>query len=117
MVYHANRVTEGEDAVKKPAGRKDYQTRLTVQVGAQADDLQGVDVPAGNVINPAHYGGKRGKLQEVKAFGGVAYAMKYKSTTVGLRGDQGWTFYTLRYRGLSNTEYEHGKLKPFVPGD
>src|SRR5262245_29002349 len=110
MVYHANKAATGQNtAVADDASRDGFQTKLNAQVGAQVTDLVAVGVPQGtffkkgNIINPKHYAGKKGKVQPVVG----AFRIKYISTTVGVRDGQAWAFYTLRYRRYRLMEYEH----------
>jgi hypothetical protein len=69
-------------------------------------------VPKQNIISPDFYAG--GVVQGTPTSPN-AYAMQYKSTTVGLRTATGWTFYTLKYRYRGGGNYDHGGLAQFVP--
>src|SRR5262249_4915115 len=95
-VFHAN--MEKEAGPMNPEERESVESAINRQVAEQNKLLSHMLVPQGNIVGPEFYGG--GIAQSgVGSF--VAYAVKCKSTTVGLRVKGQWKFYTLRYRRLN----------------
>jgi hypothetical protein len=109
-VFHAN--MESAAGKMDPGKRKSVEKAVRRQVKEQKKKLEYMLVPEGNIIDPEFYGGG----VDQSTFGSnVAYTVKLKSATVGLRVNGQWTFYTLRYRKLSGRQYEHHGLHQFAP--
>jgi hypothetical protein len=110
-VFHAN--MKKAAGTMKPEKQKSVEKAIGRQVAEQNKLLSHMFVPDGNIIGPEFYGGG------IDLPGGgwsTTYAVKFRSTTVGLRVKGQWTFYTLRFRPLNKGKaYEHHGLHLFVP--
>ena len=112
-VFHANMASVGK--LKDPndaQNPKKVRKAVGQQMKEQKKKLLHMLVPEQNIIDPTFYGDGIG---ESKFGSTVAYEVKLKSTTMGIRATTGqWTFYTLRYRRLNGGKtYEHHGLHPF----
>jgi hypothetical protein len=109
-VFHAN--MESAAGRKDPGNPKSVEKAVGRQVNEQNKKLLHMLVPEQNIIDPAFYGGG---IDQSVVGSVVAYEVKLKSTTVGLRVDGQWKFYTLRYRRLNGGKsYEHHCLHQFA---
>ncbi|HJZ56224.1 MAG TPA: hypothetical protein VKE74_14755, partial [Gemmataceae bacterium] len=106
MVYHVNKEVHGIDVTDQQAVDAGFVTMAK----SQKKKLRKRHVPQTNIIDPRTYGG--GTVAVNKPVFGNVYVIVNTLTTVGLRLNNTWRFYTHLYRKTGNTTYTHNGFTP-----